>query len=217
MLPPGIVFKQGEHMLLCGGTGCGKTTVASELLADRKYVVMLRTKPRDLSYKKMRLKDTHTWPAPWHAGTRLMLWPKKIPDIDITIARQEALFKRLFNRISQDTGWTVYCDETLYLTDYLGLSRHIAVNHEQGRSAGITMVLATQRPARIPLLAYSGTTHYFIWQTTFEDDLKRLSALGGALPIGVKGLAAQITRLKKHDYVYVNPSTHTAILVKGRV
>lgn len=213
MLPLGIEFKQGEHILMCGGTGCGKTTLASLILADRKYVVMLRTKPKDSSYTKMRLKDTHVWPAPWHAGTRLMLWPRPIADIDVTIARQTHLFKQLFNKISQDSGWTVYCDETLYLTEFLGLSKHISVNHEQGRSAGVTMMLATQRPSRIPLLAYSGTTHYFIWNTTFQDDLSRLAALGGT---NRRALAEAITHLGKHDYIYVNPTAHKMLLVKAR-
>lgn len=203
MLPSGVTFRQGEHMLLCGGTGCGKTTLASELLSDRKYVVMLRTKPKDDSYKRMQLRPIHSWPAPWHAGTRVMLSPKPIPNIDLTITRQESLFKHCLNRISLDTGWTVYSDETLYLTEYLHMSKHLSVLHEQGRSAGVTMVMATQRPSRIPLLALSGTTHYFIWNTTYDDDVKRLSAVGGRY---ARELASAIVQLPKHDYIYVNPT-----------
>lgn len=214
MLPPGFQPKQGEHILLCGPTGCGKTTIASEILADRKYIVMFKTKVKDDSYKKMRLKEVHKWPAPWHAGTRLMLSPQPAANIDLMITRREALFKHCFNRLSMDTGWTIYCDETLHMIEFLHMTNHISVLHEQARSAGETMVLATQRPSKIPLLAYSGTTHFFIWHTTFDDDVKRLSDLGGRYR---KELAHEITTLGKHDYVYVNKDTHEMLRMPGRL
>ena len=214
MLPPGEVFKQGEHILLCGPTGCGKTTVAAEILRDRKYIVAFKTKVKDDSYKKLNLKEIHKWPATWWSGTRLMLSPAPVPNIDMMITRREALFKRCFNHLSMDTGWTIYCDETLHMIEFLHMTNHIAVLHEQARSAGETMVLATQRPSKIPLLAYSGTTHFFIWKTTFDDDVKRLADLGGKHR---KELAEAIMSLGKHDYIYINKDTHRMVLVPGQI
>jgi hypothetical protein len=212
MLPPGQVFKQGEHILICGTTGCGKTTLASEILLDRKFLVTFKTKVKDDSYKKLRVKEIQSWPPKAWQTTRVMVAAKVTPDIEATIARREWLYKRVFGHLSLDTGWTIYCDETLYQIETLHMSTHIAALHEQGRSAGETMVLATQRPSRIPLLVYSGTTHFFVFNTTFEDDVKRLADLGG---IRRKELAVAIQSLDKHSYIYVNKDTKKMLQIPG--
>jgi hypothetical protein len=72
-----------------------------------------------------------------------------------------------------------------------------------GRSAGITMALLAQRPAWIPKVIYSSSTHAWIARTRDDGDLKRLSDFGG---IDAKRVGEEIKTLqRRHDFLYLNP------------
>jgi hypothetical protein len=50
---------------------------------------------------------------------------------------------------------------------------------QQGRSAGISVVAMTQRPAFIPLAFYDQATHLFVWRDNDLRNRQRIGELAG--------------------------------------
>ena len=195
-------WKQGEHLLIAAPTQCGKSTLASYLVARRGNVVVLASKRHDKNLLARYADYTRipTWkPA---AGRRLLLWPKGQPTNAQTIVHQRGIFRDALDGVSRTRGWCVVVDEAHWCTEFLQLGKEIAVLHHQGSSSGISMVTLTQRPAWIPRIAYSSSSHVFLGGTTDKDDLKALSDLGG---VNAQEVKATVARLGRHDLLYLNP------------
>lgn len=198
-------WRQGEHVSLIGPTGGGKTTLALEILPRRAHVAVLGTKPRDPTLDRLRgdgYRVIREWPPEWNQN-RVILWPRmrRIPD---DIANQQTQFDNMLRRVFAEEGWCVYVDELHYLCDVLRLQKHLAVYWQQGRSIGLSLVASAQRPASIPLAAYSQATHLFFWRTNDDRDLKRIGGIGG---LSSKEIAATVAALPRHDVLYVNSRT----------
>lgn len=197
-------WQQGEHVTLVGPTGGGKTTLALELLPRRDYVAVLGTKPRDPTLSRLvgagfrRLRE---WPPSW-GQHRVVVWPeyRRIEDVH----RQQVVFDHMLREIFTAQAWCVYVDELHYLCETLRLDKALLTYWQQGRSIGISLVASSQRPANIPLAAYSQATHLFFWRTNDERDLKRIGGVGG---LSSKAIAAAVAGLAKHDVLYVNSRT----------
>src|SRR5712675_1398496 len=76
-------WKQGQHVLISGPTGSGKSYVAEDIKEIRQYVIVIASKKNDETldgysgFKKMA-----TWPPDWN--TKLVLFwrkPKNIEDL----------------------------------------------------------------------------------------------------------------------------------------
>lgn len=198
-------WKQGEHVAAVSPTGGGKTTLFADILTIRAYVVVLASKRADsvLSNKYPGYKVARDWPIPSHVD-RALLWPRKGKTIDQFKSIQRDVFARAIDGMFFQRGWTVAVDELHYLSDKesgLGIPGGIVMAMHQGRSSNITVVAGMQRPSWVPPVIFSGSTHAFLWKTTHPEDLKRISALGG---VNIKELAANLGRLPKHDFIYVN-------------
>jgi len=198
-------WRQGEHVLVCAPTGYGKSTLIGRILDKRQYVVVIGTKIHDDTYREEFLargfKRVEQWPPPRHVN-KVMFWPyAKFPTIKENAALYKERITEALNRIFKQTGWTVVIDETLYVSNELGLRAEIGTFQHQGRSSKLTNVLGFQRPAHVPLIAYDSASHAFIARSTLADDAKRLADLGGA---DSKELAFNMARLPKYDYIYVN-------------
>ncbi len=201
----GFDWRQGEHLTAVSPTGGGKTTLLSRILDRRKYVVVLATKRHDDVLRKdfPGYKVARDWPIPSHHD-RAILWPNKGKTIPAFREAQRDVFGRAMDAMFFQRGWTMVVDELHYVADKesgLGLPGPIVMALHQGRSSGITVVTGMQRPSWVPVVTFSGSTHAFLWKTTHPDDLKRLSALGG---VHIKELAANLTQLDKHQFIYVN-------------
>lgn len=209
-------WPQGDHILISAPTKAGKTTMVKSLVdrgnggQGRSHVVMLVTKTHDQTIKRefKGWSRIHRWPpSPWEH--RVLLWPKPGKTLLDTLDIQRRVFRDALDKIGRGnrdgwSGWCVVSDELHYLsdTDYVGLRRHLAMLHHVGRSAGISMVDLTQRPANVPKIIYSSVAHAYIARTRDADDLKRLSDLGG---IDTKQVKDTLIRLpSRHDYLYVN-------------
>lgn len=206
-------WKQGEHVCVNGPTGVGKTTLISRILPARRYVVMLVTKVHDNTITK-EFKDFEViekWPPRFHQE-RVLLWPKPGKTIRDTMKRQHDVFQEALDRIFQDRNWCVVTDEQHYVCKDLNLERENTMFQHQGRSSGLSCVNGAQRPAWVPLITMSGSTHYFLWKNTLQADLKRLSDIGG---IDRNELEAQLRTLDKHEFVYIN--SRTGLTVRSQV
>lgn len=201
-------WNQGQHVVVIGPTGCGKTTVLSELLTARKYVMFFGTKLYDDSYDrfiKQGYRRYNTYDAIPSWCNRAMLWPKipKGTDLRDIYARQSAVFRPALNRMFHERGWTVVLDELHYLCNELRLEQEAAMFHHQGRSSKLTMVDGFQRPAHVPLVVYGSASHVLVWKTKqLDTDGKRLADFGGA---DKREMTENMTDLEKFEFVYIDP------------
>lgn len=196
-------WQQGEHVSIIGPTGCGKTTLESRMLDARESVVVFVTKIHDdtISRDFPGYKRIEKWPPPRTWDNKVLLWPKPTGTIREMYHKQRIAFKTALDSIFQERNWCVVFDEQHYLCKQLGLDVENAMLLQQGRSSGLSVVNGTQRPSWVPVVTYSSATHAMIWRTTYRDDLRRLSELGG---VNMRDLQHNLLTLDKHDFIYVN-------------
>lgn len=199
-------MKQGEHVSILGSTGAGKTSVARRILPLRRYAVTLATKPRDDSLEGFIRDGWHRsrkWPVDPRRHPRVVYWPK--PGRLGDVARQADHARQLLEQVWQDGGWTVYWDELRYACKQLGLQPEIEQLYLQGRAMGITMVGASQRPAWVPLEAYSEASHLILLRTNDRRNLDRLGEIGGE--IDAREISAAVGTLRRYELLYVGTRT----------
>lgn len=183
-------WRQGEHVLLCGPTGTGKTTTADILLDCREYVVVLAIKREDdtldrFSAKERYGRDHYTiikkWPPHYHQK-KIILWVKP-ESITGHGQKQASEIHKALNAMYKSGGWTIYADDAGYLTGELGLGKALGMLLNLGRSGHLTLVIGIQRPtsviARVPKEALSQPRHKLFYKYTSTDEMKVLAYLGG--------------------------------------
>lgn len=204
-------WRHDEHVSAIGPTGGGKTTLVLALLPERRitrpYTVVLGTKPRDKVLTRLARSGGFTMAKglpshPSHAGERLVLWPRWRSERD-TPAQGRAIAHGLDVAFVMG-AWCVFADEVAYLCDDLRLAGKLRTWWRQGRSNGLSLVAATQRPSWVPRDLYSAPTHLFFWRTNDDDDLKRISGLNGVSSRVVRQLVAN---LDGNEALYVNTRT----------
>jgi len=206
----GLQWRQGEHVLVCGPTSSGKTTLVRPLLERRGHVVMLVTKTKDPTIERDFSGWTRfdRWPKRglrYDRHTRVLIWPRSGKTMRETIAIQREVHKDALNQVMREGNICLYVDEGLYFADpkYMGLSTELGMLHYTGRSAGISMVTAAQRPFYLPKVILSSITHGYFARTRDKDDLKRLADIGS---VDTREVAANLGALTdRHDFVYLNP------------
>src|SRR3954468_6579301 len=206
-------FRNGEHVGLIGPTGLGKTTMLTNLLPLKPYVVVFATKPRDstmnalISQGYARIDRWRSMDPDYYP--RRVLWP------DATRlnskATQKGVFLDAMERIYREGGWCVALDETWWITNILGLDEEVKTYLLQGRSLGISVVGAMQRPAWVPREFYTSCTHLFFWRTNDETDLKSISGIGWRSARLIQDL---VSELEMFQVLYVN--TRTGFMCRTR-
>lgn len=207
-------WKQGEHVTMLGTTGGGKTTAMLGILHKRQYVTIFGTKPADANLDTLYDKGYHKMDR-WQSldsdeYPRRLLWPDA-RDLNADV-NQRAVFSDALRRMFLEGHWAIGGDELGYLTSpkFLALNKEITQILIQGRSIGISMISATQRPSWVPLEVYSEATHLFLWGSNLKEDTDRLSHLGGrAKPAVIKQI---MSRLEQYQFLYVN--TRTGIMCR---
>lgn len=206
-------WRQGEHMLISGGTGSGKTALARQVdqvrLDNGGHVVVFVCK---LTPDETITRDYAGWTrwkrwkkTPGPSENRILLWPdvEKVKGIENKRLLQKAVFSEAMDGLAQRGYWTVHIDEGLYVCDprFMNLSKELAMLHYMGRSSKLTIVTLTQRPAHLPLVIYSSASHAMIGRSREQADLKRLSELGGRQ--STRELSGMIDGQGRHDFLWV--------------
>lgn len=207
-LAKALDWRQGQHLLTVGGTGSGKTTLVGQLLPRRSHVVVCVSKGKDPAFAHPpyssfeRITD---WP-PKDRQTRVLLWPKNGKDVPETQDIKRRVFSHTFDTILlHEGGWCIDIDELHYISKTLRLERWVVDLEEQGRSADITIVGNTQRPAEIPIACYTNASHAFFFLTQEEYDVKRLGSMRN-VHTNAREVAANIGVLGPHEFIYIDRS-----------
>lgn len=199
-------WPQGDHILICGPTKCGKSSLMESLIERRGHVVVFVSKTKDPTFEDgfRGWKVIRKWGQQHPSDKRLLLWPKtQGVGLKAKVHILRETFGEALDKIDAEGNRCVVIDEMHFAasSEFLNLGSEIALLHHQGRSAGISMVNLSQRPSWIPKVIYSSVAHAYIARTKDEDDLKRLAALGG---VDKRELAANVLALPgRHDYVHV--------------
>jgi hypothetical protein len=209
---------QGEHLTLIGPTKSGKTTLARELmrrartLGTHPWQVVVATKRKDeildtfqpdgfIRFSEWQGYDHEVFP-------KVMLAPP-LPSASEK-GKQAAAIRDALTNIYRQGGWLVLLDELKHIAAYLKLESEVELLLHQGRSAGITVVNAVQRPRHVPLMAYDQADHIFMWESRDFNIRKRLGEIGGKVDpdLILAGLAQLPNR---HSFLYINPSNGDVI------
>jgi len=215
-------WQQGEHVALVGPTGGGKTTLALAILRARRHVIALGCKPEDATLKALTRKGSgykliRELDQRDRMHERYVLWPKY--DRRSDIVNQQRVFRETFDELFVERNWCVFADEVTYLAKRLGLEHSLKDWWQQGRSIGLTLVGATQRPYHVPLEMWSQSTHLFIWRLTDRRDLDRIGNISGAVDTG--DIRKWVTQLRidppngVHECLYVNTRTGAVAITQA--
>lgn len=210
-------WEQGEHVGLIGTTGSGKTTLMTEILRKRQYVVVFATKPKDTSMDNLINTQGYKRIAKWSREMNATKYPRRVlwPDARKLRARatQRQVFEDALENIYIDGGWCVAFDEGKFIVQTLKLGPDVKVFLEQGRALNLSLVFSTQRPSWVPVEVFDQSTHLFFWR---ENDERNVRVIGG---IGYRS-AATIRRIVSNldsegkQFLYVN--TRTGVMYRSR-
>lgn len=223
-------YRAGEHVTTLGFTGSGKTTLDLQLLGHIPPTikpVILVMKPRDATVTKWQktlgLQRVGSWPPP--SANRFypnppngwVLWPK-LGDVDrdddVLEAQFSAAIKDLYHqsarRKDDGSGRIIFADEVVGLCKELGLERQLKGVWTRGRSMGLGLWAASQRPAEVPLLAYNSAEHLFIHSDPDKRNLDRLKEIGG---FDSQLIFNTLKAIDRHEFLYVCKRDYTACVV----
>ena len=205
-------WKQGDHVLVSGGTNSGKTTLARYLDEVRLkaggsvvvFVSKLRPDATITNDYKGWTRWTSWWKNPSLTENRILLWPKvehKNHREAVQIMRYE--YAKAFDEISKTGRWTVHLDEGLFICspEFLGLSGMVGLMYQMMRSSKGTMITLAQRPSHLPVAIYPNLSQAFIGQASELPDLRRLANLDGRT--NSRELQNRITRNGRHDFTWL--------------
>jgi hypothetical protein len=94
--------------------------------------------------------------------------------------------------------------------EFMGLDEPVKMLHHMGRAYGISVVSATQRPFRIPVIVPESASHAFIGKTGRPEDVKRVSAI---YPYPREAAQAIASLTGKHDFVYLNANAEVPLSI----
>lgn len=216
-------YGSGQHVTYVARTQSGKTTLAYELLRKSAHpkhrpAVALVMKPRDKTVARLAsesdMRIARTWP-PRAAILRKplghTLWPRHTFDPSVDDYHLWQQFRTcILNRYKRG-NCIVFADEVAGLVKELKLERELSAVWMRGEGMGTGLWAATQRPAHVPLHAYSQATHVFLGYEADAATRKRMSEIAG---VDGKLVNEIISHLPRYHFLYINRTGPYICIVK---
>lgn len=172
-----ISIGRNDRAILIGATGCGKTTLARYLIEDpnKSNSVVYDAKISDAIGKWGNTQKIYTnfEEIRYAEEKRLIYRPSYLEERDAKA--QDAFFEWVYFRYNT----RLYIDEAYAILGGTNPSFHLLACITRGRERGISTVIATQRPKRIPLITMSEAEHYYIFRVQMNEDRQRVYELTG--------------------------------------
>lgn len=208
-------WQQGDHLVIVGRTGSGKTTLALELIDLRvklrnAYCVALGTKPKDVTLTKTGWPITTHWPPTYseRESHKVIFWPRysKASNARKTLA---PVFEGMLDDVLSEGGWTVFVDEMAYLVETLGLRANLDEYWNAARSSEVTLLAATQRPVWLARSSVTQASWIITFRVNDESDRQRMGEI-----LGNKELIPIIGNLDRHEFMITNTYSGLSVISK---
>jgi hypothetical protein len=221
-------YHPGDHVTVLAPTGGGKTQLAYGLLGGTATpecpATVMVMKPRDSTVtkfsKQFGFKTIRDWPPSKLEGITgskppgYALWPQESGNPVADDRRHAAIFTRSI-RTQYSAGGRgkdsiIFADETYSLEKELGLEDDLRRLWTKGRSVGVGLWAASQRPVWISRWAFQAQ-HLFLGNDPDVDMQKRYGEIGGGInPDLVRALTAG---LERYQFVYISREERAVCVV----
>lgn len=191
-------WRQGQHVLLSGHTGSGKTYVAQDIRECRKNVIVVASKKKDETLEEYKGFVTKSkWPPEWNE--HFILFWKKPKDISDLQGMREAIYE-VMNAVFKLGGWCIYFDDLAFLSGTLKMDPQIRMMYTQVRSSHVTIVSSVQRPFRVPVEAVSQSKYILMFHTSDERDIERIAQESGQ---NKRRLTENVSKLSDYEFLFI--------------
>lgn len=205
-------FKPGNHVVLFGPTGRGKTTIGGKMLS--------RVVPNFTGLLTIQLGPD---PALDHLGKPMNSWPPRMPVDLLTYDRKGPLIRRyqpmpkkpehfigirrmarniLLWMFSRD-DWAIFIPDLQVVSDpgMMGLGKEVDQLLLTLRKHRSSVFMDAQAPRWIPSSAKDQVAHLLVWRNRSEDVVRNLAKIMG-LPFDF--VMAQMHKLPFHGFLWVD-------------
>jgi hypothetical protein len=217
-------YKAGEHVSFIGPTGSGKTYLMLPLLARSVsedlpgYLTVM--KPRDATVGKF-LKGNESWkriltypPPPSVPGKQkphgYVVWPVHTNNPEADEERHRQIFLDMHRKLYVRGDCIICDDEAVSLVREMKMGPALVRIWTKGRSIGVGLWAATQRPAMVPLEMYDQAEHLFLAHDPDKRTRDRFAEIGGVDPDLVVAVVGQLPR---YHWLYIRRSDRTMCVV----
>lgn len=186
-----LKLPKNDRGVLIGATGSGKTFLGRYLVedAEKPYSVVYDAKISDSIGEWDHKIITDFDELVESPERRIIYRPNYIEAVNPV--EQDAFFEWVYLR----KNTRLFVDEAYAVTGGTNPSFHFQACLARGRERGISTLVATQRPHRIPLVTLSEAEHYWIFRLTLLNDRRRVEEITGIT-------AEEQLDLKNHEFFY---------------